>query len=51
MNSCQVRPGRSRPYSSCPLASTILWVESPLPTQTAALTCGVNPTIQASLLP
>ena len=46
-----VLPGRSRPYSGLPFASTIGRVELPLPTHTAALTCGVNPTIQASLLP
>ena len=51
MNSFQVLPGRSRPYSGAPEEFTIGAVESPLPTQTAAATCGVNPTIHASLLP
>src|SRR5689334_1569038 len=51
MNSCHVRAGRSRPYSGVPDALTIGFVELPLPTQTAVDTCGVNPTIHASLLP
>ena len=51
MKSFQALPGRSRPYSGLPYASTIGLVELPLPTHTAVLTCGVKPTIQASLLP
>ena len=41
MNAFHACAGRSRPYSGRPLAATIACVESPLPTQTAALTCGV----------
>ncbi len=41
MNAFQARAGRSRPYSGCPLDATMPCVESPLPTHTAALTCGV----------
>ena len=51
MNSFQALPGRSRPYSS-PVGDAELWIAAvllPLPTHTAALTCGVYPTIQASL--
>ncbi len=50
MKSAQVLPGRSAPYSGRPAALTMGPVELPLPTHTAALTCGVNPTIHASLL-
>ncbi len=40
MNSFQVLPGRSRPYSGLPLALKIGWV-LPDPTHTAADTWGV----------
>ena len=49
MNAFQVAPGRPRPYSGRP-AAFFSAVGLSLPTHTAALTCGVNPTIHASEL-
>src|SRR5579875_3748884 len=49
MNRCQVWPGRSAPYSGKP-AELKIGSLYPLPTHTAVLTCGVKPTIHASLL-
>jgi hypothetical protein len=49
MKAFQVSPGRPRPNSGLPLAS----VSGPglsLPTQTAALICGVKPAIHTSEL-
>ena len=49
MNCCHTWPGSFAPYIGRPFALKIGWFV-PLPTQTAALTCGVKPTSHASLL-